>query len=595
VSFRPRRTRVLFVALSTLALATIGLAGCTALGGLGRSGEPEVVERPAAPPDYDYLVARQLELEGSLEESLAAYQRALAKDPESALLHRKVAELLARAGRPEEAVGFAERALELEPTDADLRIFLGTLHRIRRDVASAERILLEPDGAPLDPDAALLLYGLYADAGRRDEALRIARWMVRTEPTSLRSYFALARALERLERHAEAERALRQALRHEPENLSVYAALARARRQRGDREGEIAIYREVLDFQPDHHATLVALADAHIALERWDDARRVLEAIEQRYPEDLRSVVRLGYLDLEQKDYAAASLRFEQALLENPEQHEVHYLLGMVQRRAGQLDAALASFGRVPPEHERWSDARLQVAAIREQQRDFSGALVEADAVRARAPSRALDLYVASLRVKSGDFDGAVAFLSELLEASPGDEELLFNLGVVHGESGRTEESLRYMNDVLAANPDHPGALNYIGYTLAEQGRDLDEAEQMIARALEQRPDDGYITDSLGWVYYMRAKPLMASGESEQEQRGRALLERAIRELERAAQLTGGDPVISEHLGDAYRMLGDKPRALRFYEEALSLDPRSGEQPELLEKREQLRRELGLQ
>lgn len=589
---RPRRAPVLVVVLSTVALATSGLMGCAAVRGFGGTARPDVVERPGAPPEYDYLVARQLELEGNLEESLAAYQRALGKDPESALLHRKVAELLARAGRPDEAVGYAARALELQPDDVDVRVFLGTLHRIRRDVGSAERVLLEPDGTPLDADAALLLYGLYADSGRLEDALRIGRWMVRSEPTNLRSYFALSRALERMERHAEAEQALRQALRQQPENLAVYSALARARRQRGDRDGEIEIFEEVLRLEPHHHQTLVALADAYIGLERWDDARRVLEDIERRYPEDLRSVVRLGYLDLEQKDYAAASARFEQALAENPEQHEVHYLLGMVQRRAGHVEEAQASFERVPPEHERWSDARLQVAALKERNQDFRGALAEAEAVRERAPSRPLDLYVASLRAKTGDFDGAVDFLTDLLEASPGDEELLYNLGVVYGEAGHSDESLRYMRDVLARNPDHPGALNYVGYTLAEQGRDLEEAERMITRALEQRPDDGYITDSLGWVYYMRAKPLLESGDPAQEQRGRALLLRAIQELERAAQLTGGDPVISEHLGDAYRMLDDKPEALRFYEEALGLDPRDGEQPELREKLERLRREL---
>ncbi len=592
MSSRPRRAPVLFVALSTVALSAVGLSGCSAFGGFGATPGPGIAERPGAPPEYDYLVARQLELEGNLEGSLSAYQRALGKDPASALLHRKVAELLARAGRAEEAVSFAERAWELEPDDVDVRIFLGTLHRIRRDVGSAERVLLAPDGTPIDVDAALLLYGLYADSGRLDDALRIGRWMVRSEPTNLRSYFALARALERLERHTEAEEALRQALRQQPENIAVYSALARARRQRGNRDGEIEIYREVLAFRPDHHQTLVSLADAYIGLERWDDARLVLEDIGRRYPDDLRSVVRLGYLDLEQQNYGAASARFEQALAENPEQHEVHYLLGMVQRRAGKSDAAQASFERVPPEHERWSDARLQVAALKEREQDYDGALAEAEAVRARAPSRPLDLYVASLRAKTGDFEGAVEFLNELLAESPGDEELLYNLGVVYGEAGHSEESLGYMNEVLARNPDHPGALNYVGYTLAEQGRDLEEAERMITRALEQRPDDGYIADSLGWVYYMRAKPLFESGDREQRQRGRALLERAIRELERAAQLSGGDPVISEHLGDAYRLLDDKAEALRFYEEALESGPRDGEQPELREKLERLRREL---
>jgi len=107
----------------------------------------------------------------------------------------------------------------------------------------------------------------------------------------------------------------------------------------------------------------------------------------------------------------------------------------------------------------------------------------------------------------------------------------------------------------------------------------------------ELSPDDGFIVDSLGWVYYMRARPLIARGETAE---GRALLERSIRELERADELTGGDPVISEHLGDAYFLLDQKKRALELYEEALGMEPRETEQPELRGKTERLRRELGV-
>jgi tetratricopeptide (TPR) repeat protein len=584
-----RRRRRLLRGLAAPGAAALLLSGCALVPSVRPAPAPRV-ERPDAPADYDYLVGRELELEGRVDEALAAYQRALAKDPDSALLHRKTAELLARVGRAEEAVALAERAHALEPDNLDLRIFLGTLYRLRKDLPAAERVLRGPDGAPLGSDAALLLYGLYADGGRPEDALETARWMVRSDPEELRSYFALARAFEALERYDEAERALRTALERHPRNLAVYAALARGRRQRGDREGEIAVYREVLRFQPRHHPMLVALADAQIDLERYAEARRTLEEVERHYPDDLRSTVRLGYLDLEEKDYAGAAARFERALAENPEQHEVRYLLGLVRRRTGDLETARALFEKVPPEHERYADARLQIASIQERRGEFRAALDEAEAVRARMPSRQLDLYVASLRAKSGDFDGAVGFLRGLLEASPGDEELLYNLGVVHGEAGRTEAALEYMHQVLAKNPSHPGALNYVGYSMAEQGVNLDQAEDMIMRALEQRPDDGYITDSLGWVYYMRAKPLIDAGRVAE---GRTLLERALRELERAARLTGGDPVISEHLGDVYLLLEDRGRALQYYEEAVGLEPREGEQPRLREKLEQLRRELG--
>ncbi len=574
--------------ICAFALAFTGL-GCA--GPLGPA-EP----RPAAqsdparedlPPEYDYLVGQDRELEGNLEAALIAYRRALAKDPDSAELHRKMAELLARQGDTEGALHQAERAYALEP-DSN-RLLLGTLYRFTKRVPDAERVLTDDEGLPLEPDAAALLYGVYMDEARLGDALEAARWLVRAEPENLRAHFALARVFERLEQHDEAERSLRAALNYQADSLAVYAALARGRRQRGDREGEIAIYREVLQAYPGHHPTLVALADAQLALERVDDARITLAEISRLHPDDLRAVVRLGYLELQERNYDAAAAYFERALAANPHQEEVLYFLGLVKRRAGELEAAIEVLEQVGPGHERYADSRVQLAAIHEERREYDRALEEAERARAMAPSRELDLYVASLRAKAGDFDGAVQFLEELLAASPEDPEVLYNLGVLYGQAHRPDPALEYMRRVLLLDPNHAGALNYVGYSWAEKGLRLDEAEAMISRALEQRPDDGYITDSLGWVYYMRARPLLESGRTGA---GRALLERAIVELERAAELTGGDPVISEHLGDAYLLLDDRQRALELYEEALAQEPDVEAQPELLHKLERLRREL---
>ncbi len=200
-----------------------------------------------------------------------------------------------------------------------------------------------------------------------------------------------------------------------------------------------------------------------------------------------------------------------------------------------------------------------------------------------------MDLYAAALRARAGDFDGAVAFLEGLLAEEPDDDELFYNLGVLYGEARRYDEALHYMGLALDRNPDNASALNYVGYTHTERGENLDQAEAMIKRALELQPEDGYITDSLGWVYYMRARPLIENGRIDE---GRPLAERAIRELRRADELAGGDPVISEHLGDAYLLLDQKERALELFREALELGPRSGDQPHLPDKYETLRREL---
>jgi tetratricopeptide (TPR) repeat protein len=141
------------------------------------------------------------------------------------------------------------------------------------------------------------------------------------------------------------------------------------------------------------------------------------------------------------------------------------------------------------------------------------------------------------------------------------------------------------MERAIAQNPQNANALNYVGYTWAEQGDNLDQAEEYIVRALDLRPNDGFIIDSLGWVYYMRARPLFDAGKKEEATQ---YIERALQELLRAEELTGGDPVVSEHLGDVYLSMDQKKRALEEYQEAAGMMPREGEQPHLFEKIESL-------
>jgi len=541
-------------------------------------------------PELDFLIGRDLEMEGRLEEALEAYTRALSKDPESVYLLKRAGQLSARQKRLSDAVVYAERALELEPDNQGVRLFLGTLYRFRKDVANAERVLRDEGGLPVNDEAALLLYGIYADNKRFGDARGLAERMIDVHPDELRGYFALADAQEKLGDPATSEATLRTGLERHPGELALYAALARSRRARGDRVGEIAIYREVLEIHPHHRATLQAVAEAQLALERTDEAVETLEILESLYPGDLRARLRLAFVEFGRGNFEAAADRFEFALQRSPEETEVVYFLGVARRRLGEDEAAIAAFEGIPTSHDRYAEARTQIAGIYEHRGDFGRAIAEVERAREAHENRPLDLYLASLRAKAGDLDWALAFLQQLLDESPGDAEILYNIGVIHGEAKQIDEAVRYMQIVLGMDPDHAGALNYVGYTWAEQGTHLDQAEAMISRALELRPDDGYITDSLGWVYFMRARPLLEEGDVDA---ARVLLDRAVDELQRAAELTGGDPVVSEHLGDVYLLLEQKERALSMYEEALQLAPRFEEQPQLREKYQRLREELG--
>ncbi len=120
------------------------------------------------------------------------------------------------------------------------------------------------------------------------------------------------------------------------------------------------------------------------------------------------------------------------------------------------------------------------------------------------------------------------------------------------------------MKKALELQPEQPHVLNYLGYSWIDQGINLDEAMKMIRRAVEQRPDDGYIVDSLGWAYYRIAD-----------------YESAVKQLERAIDLKPEDPTINDHLGDAYWRVGGTLEAKFQWAHARDLKPEPEELPKI--------------
>ncbi|MBT8360722.1 MAG: tetratricopeptide repeat protein, partial [Deltaproteobacteria bacterium] len=117
--------------------------------------------------------------------------------------------------------------------------------------------------------------------------------------------------------------------------------------------------------------------------------------------------------------------------------------------------------------------------------------------------------------------------------------------------SGRLDEAITVMERILLINPDHAEALNFIGYSWADTNRNLEKALDYINRAMQLKPDNGYIQDSLGWAYFRLGQ-----------------LERAREELLGALVLLPNDPHIHEHLGDVYQALGLAEKARTAYEDA---------------------------
>lgn len=147
-------------------------------------------------------------------------------------------------------------------------------------------------------------------------------------------------------------------------------------------------------------------------------------------------------------------------------------------------------------------------------------------------------------------YDRAISLYPEEVAAQ---WAVYFARGIVNERGGRWEDAERDFRKALELEPDQPSVLNYLGYSLVEKRENLDEALGMIEKAVDQRPNEGYIVDSLGWVYYRLGR-----------------YEEAVPQMEKAVSLMPVDPVVNDHLGDVYWAVGRTREAEFQWSRALS-------------------------
>lgn len=244
-----------------------------------------------------------------------------------------------------------------------------------------------------------------------------------------------------------------------------------------------------------------------------------------------------------------------------PDLNEAALMIGQVLEQQDQFDLATAAYESVPTDAAQTTEARLGLAGVYQSAGRDSAAVATLaslaeqypDALRVRyfqaEALRISDQHRASLPI----YDIAV----DLAEAQGRSFwQLYYGRAVARHASDQWPGAEADFRAALDLRPDQPMVLNYLGYSLVERGEKLDEALAMIQSAVQQRPDSGFIIDSLGWVYF---------------QLGR--YEDAVAPMEQAVALEPIDPVINDHLGDVYWMVGREREARFQWTRALSFEP----------------------
>lgn len=228
----------------------------------------------------------------------------------------------------------------------------------------------------------------------------------------------------------------------------------------------------------------------------------------------------------------------------------------------GQFDLAVAAYRQVPTDSPDYHAAEMgRAEALRRAGKPDAAIEVLEQLARSYPDLPAIQTALGDLQRQQEDYAGAVAAYDRALELMEPDAPsrwfLLYARGISHERLKHWPQAEADFRAALALNPDQPQVLNYLGYSLVEKQIKLDEALDMIERAVAARPDSGYIVDSLGWVLFRLGR-----------------YDEAVDHMERAVELMAVDPVVNDHLGDVYWAVGRHLEAEFQWKRALSfIDP----------------------
>jgi len=254
------------------------------------------------------------------------------------------------------------------------------------------------------------------------------------------------------------------------------------------------------------------------------------------------------------------------ALQLRPDLALARLLLSDVLSAQNKPEESLAILAEFPPNSPYSWSARLRVAANLEMLDRTDEAVAQLKNMSSEAPTRAgADMQLGDLLRAKKRFNEAVDAYDEAirrLRASgmPERWSLYYSRGIALERSGQWKPSEADLLHALELKPDQPLVLNYLGYSWIDRGENLERGLKMIEKAVELRPEDGYIVDSLGWAHYRLGD-----------------YSNAVEYLEKAIELVPEDPTINDHLGDAYWQSG-RPSEARFqWRRALQFGPEADE------------------
>jgi tetratricopeptide (TPR) repeat protein len=529
--------------------------------------QPENVRKANALADF--VEGTRLEENAEMDNALAAYQRVLNFDPGLSELALRVAALLTRQEDYPRAIDVLKDAIKARPKEAGpylqlAFIYAKYLRKTDQAVKYANQaIVLDP----LNFEAYQRLYEIEAAAGSPQKALMALDRAASVKSDDAGFWIRLGKLYATIIFKSETEPKpeeikrvngfFEKAVAHAGEDPNALKEVADYYAASQQIQEAIPLYLKVLELQPDDLNAREKLATGFVLTNQRDKAIEMLEEIIRKQPqkyqpyellaqlfdEGARALERASQAEQAKPLFAKAAANYEQSLLINPSRANTYLRL-----------------------------AELLIVPLKQSER-AAKVLGEARQRFPGVPEFSYFLAIAQREAKHPQ-QAVVTFEEALNEAQLANDEVLnarfyFDYGAAADQAGLFEKAADLFRKSISLDPGNAAeAYNYVAFMWAEHNMHLDEAEEMVGRALQFDPNNGAYLDTLGWIHYRKGK-----------------FEDALNELMRASQnLTRPDPIVLEHIGDAYAKLNRVPQALDFWQKAIALSPENKLLAEKIEK-----------
>ncbi len=522
--------------------------------------------------------------------ALEMFRQVVKLDPDFSDAQLKLANILLQGGQFDEAYQQLSTLAREHPGSVPVEVELGYTQRLRGQNEEALRICSKALATDCSQTAAMrVIVEVAADQQdlsggvlRVEDILKAGADVPATAWLTLdRLYLEYARGQTNALTNEQVLRTrlpiLQTAVAKAPDDADTWTELAKTYRGLGRKNDSLIALQRASSLSPTDADLFSHCAELEMELGRKDDAIRDYEKADTLNP-DLQIIADdgvhhqalrdlLGRLDLDNRRFAAAVALYEKALAATPGDPSLEIDLGIAYEATNQADKAQACFQEVFNSVSCPEDAYLELSFFQITHKEIKQAGQTLAAALQRFPQSAWVCYYQALQHRGEkNYDAALASFSQARslaasgEANVLNQDFYMQNALTLDLAGKKNQSETVLQEGLTRFPDDPDLMNELAYSWAEAGTHLPEALALSHRAGALEPDNGPIMDTCGWVYYQMGQ-----------------VKDSLPYLQRAAVMTDNDPVVLQHVGDAYLKLGLRREAIATWTRALAKDPHNGD------------------